>query len=115
LLMLLVVAGVGALTMQRIQQQVDKAEATARIQKTLSGASSARLQYQATFDEQHLQDNEAQLKEMTGHIATARELDWNPDELAMLDAMSSRVDAYRAQRQEMAERRRARVQTRANW
>jgi len=115
LLMLGLVGGVGILAIQQIHVQMDKTEATSRIRDALASASTARLQYVATFDNRYITENENRLKEMSAHIAAARALPWKPESLAALDDMASRLGGYRQGRDSLVERHEFQVQTRANW
>jgi methyl-accepting chemotaxis protein-2 (aspartate sensor receptor) len=115
LLMLVLVGSVGILALRQIHVQMDKTEATSRIREALTGASTARLQYGATFDKRHIAENENRLKEMAAHIDAARAIPWKPESVKALDDMAGRLSGYRQGRDRMVERHDFQAQTRAGW
>jgi methyl-accepting chemotaxis protein-2 (aspartate sensor receptor) len=115
LVMLLLVAGAGTLSMKGIAVQSEKTVVAADIQDTLDAAEMARMRYLATSGSRYIDENEKNLSAVEQRIAAARPMAWDAEGMATLDAVGTGLTAYRASRVEMLERQADRLQARKNW
>ncbi len=115
LLMLLLLAAVGIISMKTTHGQTARTAIASEIQESLAAASDARLAYRATFQGSLIAENERRLAEMMQRVEIASAMDWPQTEKALLAAMEGQIDSYRQRRTEMIEQRDYRIQTRENW